>query len=292
MPIVTPKHDQRREQGDPLVERPPRPAGSSIISGRADERDEDRQRSGPSGSGSLPCRPVSLLRGRRRGCRRGSRRRRRAARRTAGPCRSAGVGGADPCPRRPKPEPLTAPSTTLGRCCRRAKSAAIARADADAVDDAVDDVLVEPVRRPGDRALDAADDDVGVEVVEVVLVDEHRVAGARELGCARWRRGTRRGTSTAYASAMPVQAERASRRPRSSGVNSMHAERREVVADRLDEVLEAQLDAVPGPERQVGEAGDDRRARQDVERHDDARARTRAGGGAGRPPRRAARRRR
>ena len=39
-------------------------------------------------------------------------------------------------------------------------------------------VLVEPVGGPGDRALDAADDDVGVEPVEVVLVHEHRVAGA------------------------------------------------------------------------------------------------------------------
>ena len=57
--------------------------------------------------------------------------------------------------------------------------------DADAVDDAVEDVLVEPVGGPGDRALDAAGDDVGVEVVEVVLVHEQRVAGAGPPGCAR-----------------------------------------------------------------------------------------------------------
>ena len=49
----------------------------------------------------------------------------------------------------------------------------------DAVDDTVDDVLVDPVRGARDRALDAVDDDVLVEVVEVVLVLEERVAGVR-----------------------------------------------------------------------------------------------------------------
>ena len=57
-------------------------------------------------------------------------------------------------------------------------------ARADAVHDPVEDVLVEPVGRPGDRSLDAAGDDTGVEVVEVVLVHEERVAGVRQAGDA------------------------------------------------------------------------------------------------------------
>src|SRR5579864_8347145 len=53
------------------------------------------------------------------------------------------------------------------------------------VDDGVDDVLVEPVRAPGDRALDRAHDDVGVEVVEEVLVEQDLVAGLGQLAARR-----------------------------------------------------------------------------------------------------------
>src|SRR5262245_26453526 len=48
---------------------------------------------------------------------------------------------------------------------------------AGAVDHPVDHVLVEPVDAPRDRALGAGRDHVGVKVVEVVLVDQRRVAG-------------------------------------------------------------------------------------------------------------------
>ena len=44
-------------------------------------------------------------------------------------------------------------------------------------------------------------------------------------------------------------------------------------ADRLDVVLEAELRSPSGPNGQVGEAGDDGEPGQDVERHEDARAR-------------------
>src|SRR3954447_402608 len=53
------------------------------------------------------------------------------------------------------------------------------------VQNVVDDVLVEPVDAARDRTLDAVHDDIGVEPIEVVLVDENpltntrgRVAGA------------------------------------------------------------------------------------------------------------------
>ena len=49
-----------------------------------------------------------------------------------------------------------------------------------------------------------------------------------------------------------------------------HAHGREVAADGLDVVLEAELESV-GAERPVGEAGDDGQRREDVERHDDQR---------------------
>src|SRR5215213_27160 len=41
-----------------------------------------------------------------------------------------------------------------------------------AVHDGVEEALVEPVRRPGDGSLDAGDDDVLVQSVEVILVPE------------------------------------------------------------------------------------------------------------------------
>src|SRR3954447_19486020 len=56
--------------------------------------------------------------------------------------------------------------------------AALACGVARHVDHAVDDVLVEPVRSPRDGALHAADDDIGVEDVEVVLVLEQAVAAS------------------------------------------------------------------------------------------------------------------
>src|SRR3954451_16754418 len=45
----------------------------------------------------------------------------------------------------------------------------------------VDDVLVDPVGEPGDRTLDATDDTIGVQVVEVVLVEQQRLAGVGRL---------------------------------------------------------------------------------------------------------------
>src|SRR6478752_8239644 len=51
------------------------------------------------------------------------------------------------------------------------------RAATDAVHDAVDHVHVHPVRRARQRALDAADDRVRVQVIQVVLVEEERVPG-------------------------------------------------------------------------------------------------------------------
>src|SRR6476620_11641923 len=46
------------------------------------------------------------------------------------------------------------------------------RSATDAVHDAVDHVHVHPVRRARDRSLDVGDDDVGVQVVQVVLVQQ------------------------------------------------------------------------------------------------------------------------
>ena len=49
-----------------------------------------------------------------------------------------------------------------------------------AVDDTVDDVLVDPVRGAGDRTGRTRGDHAGVQVVEVVLVDEQCVACIRD----------------------------------------------------------------------------------------------------------------
>src|SRR3954467_7039760 len=59
------------------------------------------------------------------------------------------------------------------------------RTDAKGIDDGVDDVLVDPVGAFRDFALDAADDAVGVQVVEVVLVDQQRLTGAVHLVAVR-----------------------------------------------------------------------------------------------------------
>src|SRR3954447_7305127 len=55
------------------------------------------------------------------------------------------------------------------------------RAATGVLHDRVDHVGVHPVRRTGDRALDAGDDDALVQVVEVVLVDEERVPRLRRV---------------------------------------------------------------------------------------------------------------
>src|SRR5882762_6692692 len=49
--------------------------------------------------------------------------------------------------------------------------------EAAAVDGAVEHALVEPVGGLGDRPLQTADHNARVEIVEVVLVDQERVAG-------------------------------------------------------------------------------------------------------------------
>src|SRR3954471_11455242 len=53
------------------------------------------------------------------------------------------------------------------------------RSATDAVHRAVDHVHVHPVRRARQRALDAADDGVLVQVIQVVLVEQERVPGLR-----------------------------------------------------------------------------------------------------------------
>src|SRR3954451_23233859 len=61
------------------------------------------------------------------------------------------------------------------------EAAHVPSADAEGIDDGIDDVLVDPVSGARHRALDATDDPVGVEVVEVVLPDQQRLAGASNL---------------------------------------------------------------------------------------------------------------
>ena len=175
MATPTPQRGQRGQQGDQLEQRL-LALGIEQHHHRPDQREEHREAQPPAVETS-PC-GLALPRRRDDEARGPSstpapKSRARVLLHPAGlDCRrTTGLAGA--CA-----EPLTAPSTTPWSTYvvddrRRAEVRC-----ADGVHDAVDHVLVEPVGARAIGALDAADDDVGVEVVEVVLVLEERVAGA------------------------------------------------------------------------------------------------------------------
>ena len=153
------------------------------------------------------------------------------------------------------------------------------------VDHLVDAVLVDPVGGIGHGPLGAPGDDVGVEVVEVVLVHQQGVAGLGQLVVAGGPVGEFGGGGALGLHPHEEVVvgggdagdghERREDRQRVAG--DAVFDRREVAGGGLDVVEEPLLPAlvVAGdePRRQVEEAGDDGHAAEDVQRDEDARTR-------------------